>query len=109
MIKQEIIEIVEHLKENPSSESVDHILLFESIYSEYSNGIKELEPIVHFYLNGFDELPALREKESWNESRFIELRQDFVLAHSKLIDLLETVIIEIKNCRLLCPTDPFSN
>jgi hypothetical protein len=61
-MNREIIEILIKLKENPSSEKVDHILLLQKIYSEYANGIIELKPIAVFYLNGFDDLPALIEK-----------------------------------------------
>ncbi|NQX85132.1 MAG: pentapeptide repeat-containing protein [Flavobacteriaceae bacterium] len=94
---REIIEILENLKQKPSTEKVDHILLLEKIYSEYSNGMKELEPIAHFYLNGCDDLPTLKEKDLWNKSKFAEIRKDFVNAHSKLVEIIESTIRKIKS------------
>lgn len=96
-MNQEIIEILENLKQKPSTEKVDHILLLEKIYWEYSNGMKELEPIAHFYLNGFDDLPALKEKDLWNKSKFTEIRKDFVNAHSKLVEIIESTLRKIKS------------
>lgn len=95
-MNREIIEILTHLKEKPSSEKVDHILLLEKIYSKYSTGIKELESIAHFYLNGFDDLPALKEKHLWNESKFNEVRKDFVNAHYQLVEIINSTINELK-------------
>jgi len=96
-MNREIIEILTKLKEKPSSEKVDHILLLEKVYSKYSNGIKELEPIAHFYLNGFDDLPALKEKHLWNKSKFTEIRKNFINAHNELIELIESTINDLKN------------
>ncbi|WP_417558949.1 pentapeptide repeat-containing protein [Mesoflavibacter zeaxanthinifaciens] len=59
--------------------------------------MKELEPIAHFYMNGFDDLPALKEKDLWNKSKFTEIRKDFVNAHSELIRLIESTISNLKN------------
>ncbi|WP_347924245.1 pentapeptide repeat-containing protein [Pontimicrobium sp. SW4] len=95
-MNQEIINLLNDLKENPSTEKVDHIILLEKVYSKYSNGIKELEPIAHFYLNGFDDLPALKEKHLWNESKFYEIRKDFVNTHSELIQLIDSTISDMK-------------
>ncbi|MFI1770318.1 pentapeptide repeat-containing protein [Thalassobellus citreus] len=91
------IEILIKLKEKPSTEKVDHILLLEKIYSEYSNGIPELKPIALFYLNGFDDLPALKEKHLWNELKFNEIRKDFVDAHNELVELIDETLNEIKD------------
>ncbi len=96
-MNREIIEILENLKEKPSTDKVDHILLLERVYSEYSNGMKELEPIAHFYLNRFDDLPALRDKDLWNKPKFVEIRKDFVNAHSELIELVKSIIKELKS------------
>lgn len=92
-----IIEILEKLKEKPSTEKVDHISLLKKLNEEYSNGIKELEPIAHFYLNGLDHLPSLREKGLWNKSKFKEAREELVNAHCGLIELLESTIRELKS------------
>jgi len=94
---RETIEILTKLKEKPSTEKVDHILLLKKIYFEYSNGINELKPIAIFYLNGFDDLPALREKHLWNELKFIEIRKDFVDAHNELIELIDKILNGIKD------------
>ena len=96
-MNRETIEILTKLKEKPSSEKVDHILLLQNIYSEYSNGNTELKPIAIFYLNGFDHLPALREKHLWNELKFNEIRKDFVDAHNELIELIDETLNGIKN------------
>ena len=96
-MNRETIEILTKLKENPSSEKVDHILLLQKIYSEYSNGITELKPIAVFYLNGFDDLPALREKHLWNELKFKEIRKDFFDAHNELVELIDETLNEIKD------------
>lgn len=104
-MKQEVIEILEKLKVEPSTEKVDHILLLEKIYSKYSRDIKELEPIVHFYLNGFENIPTLNEKHLWKESNFIEQRKDFINAHIELVELIEITIKVIKNNE----SDSFNN
>ncbi len=96
-MNREIINILKDLKEEPSIEKVDHIILLEKVYSKYSSGIKELEPIAHFYLNGFDHLPALKEKHLWNESKFNEIRKKFVNAHYELIQLIDSTINDLKN------------
>lgn len=94
---REIIKILTDLKENPLIENIDHILLLEKIYFAYSNGIKELEPIAHFYLNGCEDLPTLKEKNLWNTSKFTERRQHFVNAHNELIELIESTISNLKS------------
>lgn len=96
-MNREIIEILIKLKENPSSEKVDHILLLQKIYAEYANGIIELKPIAVFYLNGFDDLPALIEKHLWNELKFYEIRKDFVSAHNELVELIDELLNGIKD------------
>lgn len=96
-MNREIIEIQIKLKENPSSEKVDHILLLQKIYSEYANGIIELKPIAVFYLNGFDDLPALKEKHLWNKLKFDEIRKDFVNAHNELVELIDEILNGIKD------------
>jgi uncharacterized protein YjbI with pentapeptide repeats len=96
-MNREIIEILIKLKENPSSEKVDHILLLQKIYAEYANGIIELKPIAVFYLNGFNDLPALIEKHLWNELKFDEIRKDFVSAHNELVELIDELLNGIKD------------
>ncbi len=98
-MNREIIEILIKLKEKPSSEKVDHILLLEKVYSKYSSGIKELESITHFYLSGFDDLPAMKEKHLWNEAKFDEIRKDFVNAHGELVQLIDTTLSDLKNIK----------
>ena len=95
-MNREIIKILSDLKEKPSTEKVDHILLLHKIYSEYSSGINELKPIAIFYLNGFDDLPTLREKHLWNDSKFTEIRKDFVNAHTELVELIDSTMNELK-------------
>lgn len=96
-MNRKITEILIKLKEKPSSEKVDHILLLEKIYSEYSNGIIVLKPIALFFLNGFDDLPALREKHLWNDLKLKEVRKDFVNAHNELIEIIDSVLNELKD------------
>lgn len=93
-MNKEIIDILVNLKQSPSKENVDHILLLEKIYSAYKNGIHELKPIVDFYLNSFDELPTLKEKPLWNARRFNQIRKDFVNDHSILLKLIDNVLNE---------------
>ena len=93
----EIIKILESLKESPSTEEVDHLHLLGKIYNEYANGITGLEQIVHFYLNGFDDLPTLKEKHLWNQPKFIEARKEFVDAHNELIQIIDSTINNLKS------------
>ena len=96
-MKREIIEILNKLKEHPSSEKVDHVLLLKYIYNAYSNGMKELKSVAIFYLNGFDDLPALREKHLWNALKYNEIRSDFVNAHGTLVALIDKTINDLKD------------
>ncbi|TXD81880.1 pentapeptide repeat-containing protein [Subsaximicrobium wynnwilliamsii] len=96
-MNRETIEILTKLKEKPSSEKVDHIFLLQKIYSEYSNGITQLKPIALFYLNGFDGLPALKEKHLWDELKFNGIRKDFVDAHNELVELIDETLNGIKD------------
>lgn len=57
----------------------------------------ELKPIAVFYLNGFDDLPALIEKHLWNELKFDEIRKDFVNAHKELVELIDELLNGIKD------------
>ena len=61
-----IINELKKLKENPVLGNVDHICILHNLYWNYSEGVEQLKPVAMFYLNGFDDLPALREKHLWN-------------------------------------------
>lgn len=91
-MKKEIIDILIQLKEKPSLEKVDHILLLDRIYAEFREGEELLKPIVHVYLSGFDELPRLTEKHLWNEDKYNELRMNFVNSHNELLELVNSTL-----------------
>ncbi len=85
------------LKEKPGSEKIDHISILDNLYSEYSNGMTELKPVAMFYLNGFDDLPALREKHLWKLENYNELMKPFIESHSELIKIVDKVLTENGN------------
>jgi len=49
-----------------------------------------------FFLNGFDELPSLSERSLWNQSKFNEIRKDFISAHNELIPIIESTLSKLK-------------
>ena len=94
---EEIIKNITDLKESPISGKVDHISILHKLYWKYSNGITELKPIAIFYVNGFDDLPALKEKHLWNTEKYDEIMKPFYEAHSELIEIVDTVLTENVN------------
>ncbi len=92
-----IIKQLKDLKERPKYSDVDHILILHLLYSEYDKGFTELKPIVAFYLNGFDDFPALKEKQLWNSDSYEEIMQPFYEAHSKLVTLVDKVLEKYGN------------
>lgn len=92
-----IIDKLKKLKRSPIETYIDHILLLREIYNEYSNGNIELKPIALFFLNGFDELPTLSERSLWNQSKFNEIRKDFIKAHNELIPIIDSTLSKLKH------------
>jgi len=88
----DIKKLLEDLKETPLSEKVDHILILEKLYWKHSKGIPELEPIAMFYINGFDDLPALKEKQFWNTDNYNKLMEHFIESHPILIRAVNEVL-----------------
>ena len=93
---EEIINYITDLKEDPKSGKVDHISLLHTLYCKYSNGMTELKPIAIFYLNGFDDLPALKEKHLWNAEKYDEIMKPFYESHSELNEIVDKVLTEMK-------------
>lgn len=92
---EEIIKNIADLKENPNSGKVDHISILHELYFKYSNGMTELEPLVIFYLNGFDNLPALKEKHMWSSRKYDEIMKPFNDSHSELNKIVDKVLAKI--------------
>lgn len=92
---EEIIKDIFSLKENPKSGKVDHISILHELYSKYSNGMTELKPIAIFYLNGFDDLPSLKEKHLWNAKKYNEIMKTFYESHSELNNIVEKVLAKM--------------
>ncbi|MDO5978692.1 hypothetical protein [Flavivirga spongiicola] len=89
---EEVIRKLILLKQSPADERVDHIALLYEIYWEFSNGISELKPVAMFYLNGFDNLPALKEKKLWNLDKYNEIMKPFFDSHSELKKLVNDLL-----------------
>lgn len=87
-----IIESLHDLKINPKLETVDHISILHDLYWEYSNGVTELKPIALFYINGFDDLHALREKHLWNLEKYNQVRKHFVESHFALTGIVNQIL-----------------
>lgn len=96
-MNENLINNLVELKENPSSVKIDHISILHNLYWEYSNGIAELKPIAMFYLNGFDDLPTLRERHLWKLENYNELMKPFVDSHSELVKIVDKILIENGN------------
>jgi hypothetical protein len=94
---EEIIKHLAELKEIPNSGKIDHILILHNLYWEYSDGMTELKPLAMFYLNGFDDLPALKEKHLWNTENYNELMKPFYESHSELIKIVDKLLTENGN------------
>ncbi len=80
------------LKQNPTDENVDHISLLYELYWDFSNGVSELKPIAMFYIDGFDNLPALSEKKLWNLEKYYEVMKPFFKSHSELKKIVTTIL-----------------
>jgi len=87
-----IIESLHDLKINPKLETVDHISILQTLYWEYLNGVTELKPIALFYINGFDDLPALREKHLWNLEKYNQVRKHLVESHFELTGIVNQIL-----------------
>jgi len=96
-MKKKIINSLTELKENPNSEKIDHISILNELYWEYSSGFTELKPLAIFYLNGFDDLPALREKHLWQKEKYDELMKPFIDSHSELIEIVNNILAKNGN------------
>lgn len=96
-MNESIIKKLIDLKENPNTEKVDHISILHFLYQENRDGMTELKPIVMFYLNGFDDLPALREKHLWRIEIYNELMKPFFKSHSELVKIVDKIIDDYIN------------
>jgi hypothetical protein len=96
-MNENIIKILIELKENPNSEKVDHISILHCLYQEHRDGMTELKPVVNFYLNGFDDLPALREKHLWRTENYNEIMKPFFNSHSDLVKIVDKIVDDYKN------------
>lgn len=96
-MNKKIIKLLIQLKENPVIEEVDHILILNELYWIYSEGIKKLKPIAMYFVNGIDDIPALREKNLWGKEKFLELRKPFTDSHSELLIIINNILSENLN------------
>lgn len=94
---EKVIKSLADLKENPTSEKIDHISILHELYWDYSNGMAELKPLAVFYLNGFDDLPSLREKHLWKLEEYNELVKPLFESHPKLVGIVNKILIDNGN------------
>ena len=88
----EIKDILNELLKPINNSEVDHIALLQEVYYLYTEGAKELEPLMSYYLNGLDDVPNLKEKELWNKESYRNARVPFEESFSKLVKAVDLVL-----------------
>ena len=91
-MKTELIERLICLKENPDKESIDHLSELHALSEAYDSGLWELQPIMTHFLDGWDDLPTLKEKGLWKEDRFKDIRKPFTQKHNELVETIDKLV-----------------
>ncbi|NDV42098.1 hypothetical protein [Flagellimonas sediminis] len=87
-----LINMLIELKKSPLNSQVDHIELLYQLYWEYSEGNQKLKPLVSYFVHGIDDLPSLKQRPFWNKAKFEEIRKPLIESHSKLIEIVDSIL-----------------